>query len=380
MTNTGTVRGFTDARFTRLRDAFSSCFADGLEHGASMAVVLNGKPVAELWGGHADAARTRAWQEDTLVNVWSVTKGIVALAVAMLVERGKLAYDAPIAKVWPEFAANGKESITLDPAMSHQAGLNGLNVPMDDAGLYAWFPYVEALAAMAPLWQPGSRCAYHAISYGHLAGEPIRRTDGRMPGRFIAEEIAGPLGVPFFVGLPESEDHRVAEIIGGPKNADWIAALRKGDYSHSTWNPELVDVRPNDRAWRAAEIPGGNGHATAGALARIYGMMAAGGILDGKRLISRDGIAEATRERFRGMDISFGEPAAFSAGFQLDEPCYGSRAAAGSFGHTGWGGSMAFADPDAGMGFAFLTCRMLGFDDGNDPRRQRLVEAAYDCL
>jgi CubicO group peptidase (beta-lactamase class C family) len=374
------IQGRTDARFARLCEAFASCFADGLEHGASVSVFADGKMVADLWGGHADAARTRPWRADTLVNVWSVTKGVVALAVAMLVERGKLAYQAPIAKVWPEFAANGKDAITLDLAMSHQAGLNGLSVPMDDAGLYAWFPYVEALAAMAPLWEPGSRCAYHAISYGHLAGEAMRRADGRMPGRFIADEIAAPLGVPFFIGLPEAEDHRVAAIISGPKNSDWIAELRKSEYPHSTWNPELIDVRPNDRAWRAAEIPGGNGHATAGALARIYGMMACGGTLDGKRLISREGIAAATRERFRGMDASFGTPSAFGAGFQLDEACYGRRASAGSFGHTGWGGSVAFADPGAGIGFAFLTCRMLGFDDGNDPRRERLVEAVYDCL
>ncbi|HEY4162467.1 MAG TPA: serine hydrolase domain-containing protein [Dongiaceae bacterium] len=374
------VQGSTDARFVKLRDAFESCFTDGLEHGASVAVVADGKPVVDLWGGHADAAKTRPWQRDTLVNVWSVTKGVVALAVAMLVERGKLAYDAPIAKVWPEFAANGKDAITLDLAMSHQAGLNGLSVPMGDAGLYAWFPYVEALAAMAPLWEPGSRCAYHAISYGHLAGETMRRADGRTPGRFIAEEIAGPLGVPFFVGLPESEDRRVAAIIAGPKTSDWLTELKKGDYPHSTSNPELVAERPNDRAWRAAEIPGANGHATAGALAKIYGMMASGGMFDGRRLISREGIAAATRTRFRGPDISFGTPSAFGAGFQLDEACYGSRASAGSFGHTGWGGSMAFADPGAGIGFAFLTCRMLGFDDGNDPRRERLVEAIYDCL
>jgi CubicO group peptidase (beta-lactamase class C family) len=374
------AQGSTDARFAKLRDAFGSCFTDGLEHGASVAVVVDGKPVADLWGGHTDAAKTRPWQQDTLVNVWSVTKGVVALAVAMLVERGKLAYDAPIAKVWPEFAAKGKEAITLDLAMSHRAGLNGLSVPMDDAGLYAWFPYVEALAAMAPLWEPGSRCAYHAISYGHLAGETLRRADGRTPGRFIAEEIAGSLGVPFFIGLPESEDRRVAAIIAGPKTSDWLTELKKGDYPHSTSNPELVAERPNDRAWRAAEIPGANGHATAGALAKIYGMMASGGMFDGRRLISREGIAAATRARFRGPDISFGTPSAFGAGFQLDEPCYGSRASAGSFGHTGWGGSMAFADPGAGIGFAFSTCRMLGFDDGNDPRRERLVEAVYDCL
>ena len=148
-----TIDGHCDPRFAPLRDAFRRIFADGWEHGGSVAVTLDGKLVAELWGGHADAAQTRPWRRDTLVNIWSCTKGVVALAVAMLVERGKLAYDAPVARYWPEFAAGGKERITLDLIMSHRAGLNGLATPMDEAGVYAWKPYVDAFAAMAPLWR-----------------------------------------------------------------------------------------------------------------------------------------------------------------------------------------------------------------------------------
>jgi CubicO group peptidase (beta-lactamase class C family) len=180
--------------------------------------------------------------------------------------------------------------------------------------------------------------------------------------------------------LPEAEERRVARIVAGPKTSDWLAELRKGEYPHSTDNPALAAEQPNDRGWRAAEIPGANGHATAAALARIYGLMASGGACEGRRLISPAGIAAATHARFRGLDASFGTPSAFGAGFQLDEPCYGRRASTGSFGHTGWGGSMAFADPGARLGFAFTTCRMLGFDDGNDPRQQRLVEAVYERL
>ncbi|WP_292281988.1 serine hydrolase domain-containing protein, partial [Mesorhizobium sp.] len=153
--------------------------SQGLEHGGGVSVVADGKTVVDLWGGHADAARTRPWRRDTLVNVWSCTKGVVALAIAMLVERGKLDYAAPVARYWPEFAAGGKERITLDQVMSHQSGLNGLAVPMDEAGLLAWTPYADALAAMAPLWEPGSRCVYHALSYGHLAGEVLRRHGGK---------------------------------------------------------------------------------------------------------------------------------------------------------------------------------------------------------
>jgi CubicO group peptidase (beta-lactamase class C family) len=371
------IHGPCDPRFAGVRDAFAANFAAGLEHGGGVAVVLDGKPVVELWGGHADAAKTRAWQQDTLVNVWSATKGVVALAVAMLVERGKLDYAAPVARWWPEFAANGKERITLDLVLSHQAGLNGLDRPMDDAGLLAWTPYVEAFAAMAPLWEPGSRAIYHALSYGHLAGEPMRRVDGRGVGRFVAEEIAGPLGADFFIGLPEREEHRVAEMIEGPKASDWVNYVLSTPFPHACANPTPVATAPNHRAWRAAEVPGGNGQATALALAKIYGMMASGGgTSDGKRFLTRDTIAEAARPRVRGIDESFGTPTAFAAGFQIDNPL----TAPGCFGHSGWGGAYAFADPAAGLGFAIVTNRMLGFDDGIDPRRKALIDAVYAAL
>ena len=369
---TAPIAGTTDPRFARVREAFAANFASGLEHGGGVAVVLDNKPVVELWGGHADAARMRPWRQDTLINVWSAIKGVVALAIAMLVERSILDYAAPVARWWPEFAANGKAEITLDLVMSHQAGLNGLDRPMDDAGLLAWTPYVDALAAMAPLWQPGSRSIYHALSYGHLAGEPLRRVDGRSVGRFIAEEIAGPLGVAdFFVGLPEREEPRVAEMIEGPKASDWVDYVLTTPFPHACANPRPIATAPNHRAWRAAEVPGGNGQANAPALAKIYGAM-----VSGERLLKRDTLAEAVRPRVRGIDESFGTPTAFAAGFQIGSDLL----PAGTFGHSGWGGTLAFADPDAKLGFAFVTNRMLGFDDGIDPRRKALIDAVYDSL
>ena len=221
------ISGTVDPRFAAVRDALAWGFAEEIDHGAAVCAVVDGRVVVDLWAGHADAAGKKAWQRDTLVNVWSVTKGIVALAVAMLVERGKLDYAAPIASVWPEFAANGKEKITLELAMSHRAGLNGLSVPMTEAQLLAWTPYVEALAAMAPLWEPGSRCVYHMLSYGHLAGEPIRRVTGASVGRFIADNIAAPLGVPFFLGLPEHEDlARPRRSRGHWSTAAWTSCAR----------------------------------------------------------------------------------------------------------------------------------------------------------
>jgi CubicO group peptidase (beta-lactamase class C family) len=355
------------------------CFEQGLEHGGGVSVVVQGRTVVELWGGHADAARTRPWRRDTLVNVWSSTKGVVALAIAVLVERGKLDYGAAVARYWPEFAAGGKERITLDLLMSHQAGLNGLAVPMTETGLLSWTPFVDALAAMSPLWEPGSRCIYHALTYGHLAGEVLRRVDGRSVGSFIAEEIAGPLQADFHLGLSDRDDPRVAEMIEGPHASDWIDFVRASPFPHACENPVPRALAPNGRAWRAAEVPGGNGQSTANALARIYGMMAGGGVWEGKPLISRSGIEEAASPRFRGMDESFAAPAAFAAGYQIEDPAYAGRASPRSFGHTGWGGAMGFADPGAGVGFGYVTNRMLGFDDV-DPRRRVLIDALYDSL
>lgn len=373
------IDGICDPRFGAVREAFAACFAQGLEHGGGVSVVVHGKTVVDLWGGHADAARTRPWRQDTLINVWSSTKGVVALAIAMLVERGKLDYAAPIAHYWPEFAAGGKERITLDQVMSHQAGLNGLAVPMDEAGLLAWTPFVDALAAMSPLWEPGSRSIYHALTYGHLAGEVLRRVDGRSIGRFIAEEIAGPLGADFHVGLPDREDYRVAEMIEGPRTSDWVEFVRASPFPHASDNPVPRALAPNDRVWRAAEVPGGNGQSTAHALARIYGMMAAGGVWEGKPLIGRAAIEAAARLRFRGMDESFAAPAAVAAGYQMEDPVYAGRASPQTFGHTGWGGAIGFADPGAGVGFGYVTNRMLDFDD-MDPRRKLLIDAVYDSL
>jgi CubicO group peptidase (beta-lactamase class C family) len=371
-----TIQGTTDPAFTVMREAFSSIFADGLEHGAAVAAMVDGKIVADLWGGFADQAATRPWQRDTLVNVWSVTKGVMSLAIAMLVERGKLRYEAPIADVWPEFAANGKQSISLDLAMSHQAGLNGLSVPMGIDGLYAWTPYADALAAMAPLWAPGSRNVYHALSFGCLAGEPLRRVDGRSPGRFMAEEIVRPLDIAFYLGLSEAEEHRVAEMIEGPGTSDWIGLMLTGPYPHSCQNPTFTATMPNERAWRAAEIPGANGHGDALGLATIYGSLVAGK----SRLLSANGLANATRPRFNGADACFGIPSIWGAGYRVGDASYGAKASPGTFGHAGWGGSLAFADPDARIGFAFVTCRMLGFADRLDPRQQHLIEALYQSL
>jgi CubicO group peptidase (beta-lactamase class C family) len=372
--------GSIDPQFAALRDAFAANFTDGLEQGAAVAVTLDGQVVVDLWDGHTDAEGHRPWARDTLVNVWSTTKGPVSLAIAMLVDRGLLDYEAPVARYWPEFAAAGKDEITLGCMMAHQAGLPGCDTPIGYEEIYAWDPMVERLAAMNPMWTPGEHCGYHALTFGHLAGEVVRRVDGRSIGTFIAEEISQPLNAAFFVGLPCSEDDRVAEIIAGPgTNHSTELAVGKPYAAPAYLNPKLDAEIANQRSWRAAEVPGGNGHGDALGLARIYGALSQGGMIDDHRLIGPQALAAACAERFRGLEIGFDNPMAFGAGFMLNvDGLFGPSPRA--LGHSGWGGSFAFADPDTGLGVAYVMNRMQGFGDDPDPRRVRLLETLYACM
>ncbi len=370
------VKGKTHTRFKDCREAMEMNLSDGHDLGCGLAVVRDDEMVVDIWGGHTDAARTRNWQEDTLVNIWSVTKSVAATAIAIAVERGLVRYDAPVSDVWPEFAAGGKESITLDLIMSHQAGLNGLDSHADMQAIYDWHPYVEALAAMKPLWQPGSRCAYHALSYGHLAGEVLRRTDGRMPGEFIRDEIAAPLELDLHVSLPESEDHRVAEMTASDDSDYWCRDMERNGYPHCLHNPDIDPLVPNERAWRAADIPAGNGQTTARALATLFGALAH----DGGGILSPEGLGAATAVRFSGDDVSLGYPARFAAGYALGGPDSLLGRNPRSFGHTGWGGSFAFADPDTGLGVSYVTNRMLGDGENFEIRHTRMLRAIYNSL
>lgn len=374
------VDGNTTAGFEAVRDAFQANLDSDLEHGGAVAVWLDGKPVVDLWGGTRDLADRLAWQKDTLVNVWSVGKGVVALAVAMLVERGKLDYDAPVAKYWPEFAANGKGHITIDQVMSHQAGLDGLPVSLTEEQRQAWSPVIAVLAAMKPNWEPGSVCVYHPETYGYLAGELVRRVDGRSIGRFVAQEIAEPLALSFYFGLPQAQDHRAAQLSASDKAYDWVRQGQASAYPHAYRNRVFSATAPNDRGWRAAEMPGANGHSDARSLAKIYGALAIGGTIDGHHLLSRRTLARALVERFNGVDACSGAPTIFGAGFRVGAIGYGTHVSLGHFGHTGWGGSVAFADPARKLGFAYVTNRMLGYDDGVDPRRARLLDAVYAAI
>lgn len=373
---TDLIQGTHAPRFAGVHAAFVENFTGGTEVGAAVSVVLNGQTVVDLWGGHRDANRQTPWAKDTLVNVWSVTKGIVALAVAQAVQAGKLDYTRPVADYWPEFAANGKAAITLNQILSHQSGLDGLDVPMDMAGLMAWDPYVAAFARMAPLWQPGSRFLYHFASFGHLAGEVLRRVDGRRVAEIAAQDIAARLGTEFYIGLPATHDHRVADLITTPDIDKGVNLWRAGPYPHSVTNPHMYAGLANDRGWRAAELPGLNGQSNARALAAIYGDL----VCDAPRILSKATLNDAITPRFTGVDAREGNPVTIGAGLFIHGQDYSPHASLRSFGHGGWGGGMAFGDPDHKIGFGYVTNHMLAFDDGIDPRRTRLIGAVYDAL
>ncbi|MFM5923189.1 MAG: serine hydrolase domain-containing protein [Novosphingobium sp.] len=367
------IGGTCAERFARVREVFETNFAKNDEIGASFAVTLNGDMVVDLHGGWADAERSRPWTADTVVNVWSTTKGVHAACFAMAADRGLFSYDQPVADFWPEFAAEGKGAVTVGQLLSHQAGLCGFTSPASEPDVLQGSAAAARLAAQAPIWAPGSASGYHALSIGILGTELFRRIEGRRIRQFVAEEIAGPLGVDFTVGLPEGEEHRCAELIPPPASpvdpstftAAQIAALG---------NPPLRAPFAMTPEWRAADLPSAGGHGTARALASIYAKLIApeGG------LVSPATLAQATAQQIRNADLVLGIECDWAAGFLRNSSgVFGPVAA--TFGHTGWGGSFAVADPESGITMAYTMNRM----DANlrdDARAKALIAAVYSAL
>jgi CubicO group peptidase (beta-lactamase class C family) len=376
------IQGSARAGFEPVEDAFRLNFAEDSplpDIGASFAVIQGDSVVVDLWAGHADLARTRPWRRDTLANVYSTTKGVAAACAALLHARGALDYQAPVARYWPEFAQAGKGAITVDLLLSHQAGLSGLRAPCTIEDVYDWDLMVERLAAEAPLWTPGSTAGYHAITWGFLIGELIRRIDGRSIGAFLREELCAPLEADVFIGVPEDQDARVAEIVK-PRAAPVQTLAEMTEILKLTLgNPVIEAEVPNNRAWRAAEIPAANGSANAMGLARLYAPLANGGRWRGVEYYSPEALARATAYRFVGVDINLGVETRWAAGFFGNNPqrWYGPND--GAFGHSGWGGSCAFADPANGLAIAFAMNQMDANLHG-DPRTTRLVDAVYSCV
>jgi CubicO group peptidase (beta-lactamase class C family) len=382
------AEGNCDPRFKRVKDAFEANFASGLEVGAAVAATIGGKPVIDLWAGHSDKDRTRPWQRDTLVNVYSTTKGITAILAHRLVDQGRLDLDAPVAKYWPEFAAAGKEKIPVNYLLSHRAGLPAVRKQLPSDAYFNWPQMCAALAAHEPWWEPGTKHGYHAITFGYLVGEVIRRITGKTPGTCLREEISGPHQLDIHIGVGASFDSRIAELVGAPppppNKADPLLAMASDPESitfKAIANPvPVIDPKLiNSRAWRGAEVPAANGHATAHDLARLYGALATGGALDGRQILTPASIVRAYTEQAVGPDVVLGQKTRWGLGFALSQPETPLGPNPHTFGHPGAGGSIGFADPDAGVSFGYVMNQM-GADALIDGRAATLFNALYEAL
>jgi CubicO group peptidase (beta-lactamase class C family) len=375
------VSGQTGPGFERVRDAFAANFSRGDDYeevGAAVCVYLKGKLVVDLCGGFRDKAKTQAWTPDTLINVWSTTKGLTATAIALLVDRGLVSYEDRVASVWPEFAQNGKSNVTIAQLLSHQGGLSGFVDPTTVEDQYDWALMVRRLERQSPAWEPGTQNSYHAMTYGWLAGEIVRRVSKRPFGEFVRTEIAEKIGADFYVGLQAQHDARVAEMIG-PRTIVDIASMPLPDVARMALvNPAQDPLAPNTTAWRRAEIPAANGQASARGVARLYAALANRGELDGKRLLSPETIARMTAVQTTRPDLMLGFAPCWAMGFATNQVgIYGPNPR--SFGHSGWGGSFGFADPDTGLAVGYVMNQM-GADLVGDPRTTPLCKEIYAGL
>lgn len=379
------IHGTCHPRYARVRDAFAEGFRARDEIGASVAVVADGETVVELWAGHADPARSRPWERDTIVHMYSATKGMTALCALRLVARGALDLDAPVARYWPEFAQAGKGDISVRWLISHRAGLPALRRRMPPGSLYDWDAMCAALAEAEPCVTPG-QVAYHPVTFGWLVGELVRRVDGRSLGRFFREEIGEPLGADLHIGLGPAEEKRAADITLVMPPPEIAAAFAGGEGGElplvalAFMNPSGTGDH-NCAAHRRAEIPAINAHGTALALAKVYGALARGGELDGVRVLAPSVVEAARTEQVRGIDPLMAAPIRMGLGYWITQPGvpgYAYGPGERSFGHPGAGGSLGFADPDARLGFGYVTNRM-GRSIEVDERPQALIDALYAC-
>jgi CubicO group peptidase (beta-lactamase class C family) len=375
--------GTCDPRFEAVRQAFAENFVSRDEIGAGVCVRIGGATVVDLWGGWRDAARTTPWERDTLVNIFSVGKGVSAVCVARLVGQGHFDYDTPVARLWPEFAAGGKDEVTVRQLLSHQAGLPAVRERLPAGSVFDGEVLVRALAAQKPWWAPGEAHGYHVNTFGVLVGELVRRVTGRSLGAMVRDEIAGPLGADLAVGVAKHDLSRIAEFIGLPDTpppAIDIEGEAQRMERQAYYNPPEFSGFGvvNTARWQTTELPSTNGHATAEGIARLYGALVAGGTADGVEIVDAVALGEATQEQVYGEDLILHRASRFGIGFQLtqEERRLGPNPLA--FGHFGAGGSLGFCDPDAELAFGYAINTMG--PRWQNPRNRALVDAVYACL
>jgi CubicO group peptidase (beta-lactamase class C family) len=364
------IQGTCEKRFQAVRDALAESLEDK-DVGASAAVFVDGEPVVDIWGGYADAERTVPWERDTVVNVFSVTKTMLALCALILADRGDLDLDAPVARYWPEFAAAGKQSVLVRHVLSHTAGLPDFDRLVTEEDLYDWPAVTGQLAAQAPRWEPGALAGYHSLTQGFIAGEVIRQVTGRSPGTFFAREVAGPLGADFQFTLPAGDDGRFAPGIVPPgAPADWRSAPPPDTGTAAEdLQPGIRLAVANTPEWRRAEIPSGSGYGNARSVAAVQSVLSCGGTVRGVRLLSSAGCERARQPQYHGIDQLLGASVRYGMGYGIFDR---------SIGWGGWGGSLVMVDPDARLTVAYAMNQML--DGRSGDRGLGIVIAAYDGL
>ena len=374
----GSVQGMTQDRYAAARTQFEENLTKGEDLGASFCATVEGETVVDLWGGYADPAKTRAWERDTIVNVYSTTKTMTALTALLIADRGDLDFEAPVAKYWPEFAANGKSAIKVSHLMSHSAGLSGWKEPITTEDLYDWEKATSLLAAQAPYWEAGTAPGYHALTQGYLVGEVVRRITGKSLGTVFREEIAEPLGADFHIGLPASEDHRVAELLPPPPGGG-VADMRNQTelMRNMSSNPGIDVSATRTRGWRAAEIPAAGGTGNARSVAEIHAILANGGVAKGKRFMSEAGCRKALELQVEGRDLILDVPARFGLGFGL--PGVLPLPNPNSMYWGGYGGSLIIIDMDARTTFAYVMNKMMPTTMG-DMRALGLAMAMWTAM
>ena len=372
------LHGTSQPRFAAVRAALQQNIDSSEELGAALVVDIDGERVVDLWGGFRDEARTVTWDEHTITNVWSTTKTVTSLAALMLVDRGLLDVHAPVATYWPEFAAAGKQDVQVRHLLSHTSGVSGLEHPAVIEDLYDWESATARMAAQAPWWTPGTGPGYHALNYGHLVGEVVRRVSGKTLKQFVAEEIAGPLGADFQIGAAEEDWGRIADVVPPPPTPFDLAP---DSPAHKTFTGPAGDARfANTAAWRRADIGAVNGHGNARSVARILSAVSRGGEVDGVRLLGRKTIDLIFDEQANGVDLVLGIPLRWGMGFALpqldsvpwipdEEICFWG----------GWGGSMIIMDVGRRMTISYVMNRMAPGIIGSD-RSARYTQAIYDAV
>jgi CubicO group peptidase (beta-lactamase class C family) len=369
------IGGRLDPAFTPVWDAFADNFARGEEDGASVALAIDGRLVVDLWGGFSDRTQTKPWQENTICNAMSVGKAMAATCLHMLIDRGLVDLDAPVARYWPEFAANGKDKLLVRWVLDHRSGLPFLTDDLWPGAMYDWDAITGALAAQAPIWPPGTQPAYHIRTFGFLVGEIIHRVTGKRFAKFFHDEVAARLKLDFHFGLDPKEFHRCAEFIArageAPQDPNSMFA-RAG----RQW-PVPLDY--NADAFRRAEIPSSNGHGNARAVARFYSILANGGSFEGHEVLSREAVDVARAEQYWAKEAVIGRNNRQALGFLLNSPQFPIGAGKNSFGQSGMGGAMGMCDPDRGLAFGYVMNKMHAVSNVG-PRVMRLIEAVYASL